>query len=260
VSIEILDASGETVRTLRGAPGNPGVNRIYWNLRYDASERATLRTKPLQHSHFIMNEDGTRPAGDGGPVMPSAPPGQYTVKLTVGEEEFTQSLEVRKDPNSSGTLNEIEQQFAMQLELRDDQNQVVALINEAESVRVQLDDLRELISARDDADEINAMIEALDEKIIAVEMKFTDLRLNGGQDTIRRPRQLYAKIASLSGYISGHDFAPAEAHRTVHQMYQENLGTYETEMAEIRDVDIEALNRLLRERGIGPIIAVEEEG
>ena len=85
-----------------------------------------------------------------------------------------------------------------------------------------------------------------------------DLRLNGGQDNLRYGRQLYAKIASLSRYIAGHDFAPTEAHRTVHEMYRENLGTYQAQMAEIRDVDIEALNRLLRERGIGPIIAGEE--
>ena len=37
-------------------------------------------------------------------------------------------------------------------------------------------------------------------------------------------------------------------------MYRENLGTYEAQMGEIRDVDIDALNRLLIERGIGPII------
>jgi hypothetical protein len=207
-----------------------------------------------------MNEDGTRPPGDGGPVVPSAPPGQYTVKLTVGEQEFTQPLEVRKDPNSSGTLAEINEQFEMQLELREDQNMVADLINEAESVRVQLADLRDLISDRDDAEEINEMIDLLDEKIIAVEMKFTDLRLNGGQDTIRYPRQLYAKIASLSRYIGGHDFRPTEAHRTVHEMYRENLGTYEAQMGEIRDVDIDALNRLLIEKGIGPIITGEEEG
>ena len=260
VSLEILDANGDTVATVRGARANPGINRVYWGLRYDPSRRATLRTKPLQHSHFIMNEDGTRPTGDGGPVMPSAPPGQYTVKLTVGEQEFTQPLEVRKDPNSSGTLAEIEQQFEMQLDLRDDQNEVADLINEAESVRVQLADLRELVSDREDAGEINDMIDALDEKIIAVEMNFTDLRLNGGQDTIRYPRQLYAKIASLSRYIDGHDFRPTEAHRTVHEMYRENLGTYDAQMAEIREVDIEALNRLLREKGIGPIITAQEEG
>jgi photosystem II stability/assembly factor-like uncharacterized protein len=259
LSIEILDAEGETIRTLRNVPAEPGINRVYWDLRYESSKRARLRTKPLHHSHFVMDEDGTRPAVDGGPVVPTAPPGQYTVKLTVGEMELLQPLEVRKDPNSGGTLADIEAQFAMQLELRDDQNEVVEMIDEAESVRVQLGDLRELIAGREDAAEINEMIDALDEKIIDVEMNFMDLRLNGGQDNLRYGRQLYAKIASLSYYISGHDFRPTEAHRTVHEMYRENLGTYEAQMSEIRDVDIAALNQLLIEKGLGPVITGQEE-
>jgi hypothetical protein len=205
-----------------------------------------------------MDEDGTRPAVDGGPVVPMAPPGQYTVKLTVGDVELLQPLEVRKDPNSAGTLGDIEEQFAMQLALRDDQNKVVEMLDEAESVRVQLDELRGLIAGREDADEINEMIEALDDKIIDVEMNFMDLRLNGGQDNLRYGRQLYAKIASLSYYISGHDFRPTEAHRTVHEMYRENLGTYEAQMSQIRDVDIAALNQLLIDKGLGPIITGRE--
>ena len=45
-------------------------------------------------------------------------------------------------------------------------------------------------------------------------------------------------MASLSGYISGHDFAPADAHRAVHEMYKENLGTYMQQMTEIREGDL----------------------
>jgi hypothetical protein len=75
---------------------------------------------------------------------------------------------------------------------------------------------------------------------------------------LRYGRQLYAKIASLSYYISGHDFRPTEAHRTVHEMYRENLGTYEAQMSQIRDVDIAALNQLLIDKGLGPIITGRE--
>lgn len=260
VRIEILDANGEVVNTIRNAPNAAGINRVHWGLRYDSSRRARLRTKPIGHSHFVMDEDGTRPAVDGGPVVPMAPPGQYTVKLTVGEQELSQPLEVRKDPSSAGTLADIEQQLEMQLALRDDQNALVDMIDEAESVRVQLADLRALVAGRDDAAEIYEAIDALDEKIIAVEMNFMDLRLNGGQDNLRYPRQLYAKIASLARYISGHDFAPTEAHRTVHEMYREKLGTYEAQLGEIRESDVAALNRMLQEKGLGPIITGKEGG
>ena len=146
----------------------------------------------------------------------------------------------------------------MMLELRDNQNDVAGLINEAESVRAQLYDLRILLGDRDDYREINEQISTIDEKIIDIEMSLTDLRLVGGQDILRYPRQLYAKIASLSGYISGHDFAPTEAHRAVHEMYRESLGTYLQQMAEIREGDIGAFNRMLQEKDIGTVVTGSE--
>jgi len=146
----------------------------------------------------------------------------------------------------------------MMIELRDNQNDIAGMINEAELVRSQLYNLRTLLRDRDDFDEINDQITALDEKIIDIEMNLTDLRLVGGQDTLRYPRQLYAKVASLSGYISGHDFAPADAHRAVHEMYKENLGTYMAQTREIREGDLAAFNRMLREKGIGTVITGTE--
>ncbi len=159
-----------------------------------------------------------------------------------------------------GSAAAINEQLQMMLELRDNQNDIAGMLNAAERVRSQLYELRTLLGGRDDFGEINRQITALDEKIIDIEMNLTDLRLVGGQDTLRYPRQLYAKVASLSGYISGHDFAPADAHRAVHEMYKENLGTYMQQMTRIREGDLAAFNRMLREKGIGTVITGREGG
>ncbi len=261
VSIEILDASGETVATIRNAPARPGLNRAYWNTRYESSERAVMRTKPLDHPHVGLSEGGTRNPGDGRPVTPSAPPGTYTARLTVGDADpQEQPVTLLMDPNSRGSEAGAMEQFAMMLELRDNQNEVAGLINEAELVRSQLYALRSLLNSRDDFGEINEQIGAIDDKLIDIEMLLTDLRLVGGQDTLRYPRRLYAKIASLSGYISGHDFAPTEAHRAVHEMYKESLGTLVQRMGEIRETDLAAFNRMLRDKGVGTVITGKEGG
>ena len=259
VTIEILDADGEVVRTLRNQPARPGLNRAYWNMSYESSERAVMRTRPLDHPHVELNRNGTRNPGDGRAVTPTAPPGRYTVRLKINDEDPREhTVTLLKDPNSAGDRAQIAEQFDMMLELRDNQNDVAGLINEAESVRAQLYDLRILLGDRDDYREINEQISTIDEKIIDIEMSLTDLRLVGGQDTLRYPRQLYAKIASLSGYISGHDFAPTEAHRAVHEMYRESLGTYLQQMAEIREGDIGAFNRMLQEKDIGTVVTGSE--
>jgi hypothetical protein len=261
VRIEILDAAGEIVATIGNAPAEPGLNRAYWDLDYESSERAAMRTRSLDHPHVALSEGGTRNPGDGRPVTPSAPPGTYTVRLTVNDEApQEQPLTLLMDPHSQGSEAGARAQFEMMLELRDNQDDVAALINEAERVRAQLYDLRELLRARDDFAEIDRQIGALDEQLIDLEMQLTDLRLVGGQDTLRYPRQLYAKIASLSGYISGHDFAPTAAHRAVHEMYQESLGTLMQQMNEIREGELASFNRMLQDKGIGPVITGREGG
>jgi len=261
VRIEILDASGDVVATIRNAPARAGLNRAYWNMRYESSERAVMRTKPLDHPHVSLSEGGTRSPGDGRPVTPSAPPGTYTARLTVGDADpQEQPVTLLMDPNSRGSEAGAMEQFAMMLELRDNQNEVAGLINEAELVRSQLYALRPLLNGRDDFGDINEQIRSIDDKLIGLEMKLTDLRLVGGQDTLRYPRQLFAKVASLSGYISGHDFAPTEAHRAVHEMYKESLGTLVQQMAEIRESDLAAFNRMLRDKGIGTVVTSKEGG
>lgn len=261
VRIEVLDASGEVVSTIGNAPARPGVNRVYWNQRYASSERAVMRTRPLDHPHVSLSDNGTRNPGDGRPVTPTAPPGTYTVRLTVNDEEPQEApLTLLMDPGSAGSAAGAQAQFEMMLELRDNQNDVAGLINEAELVRAQLYQLRTLLRGRQDFGDINRQIESLDEELIALEMQLTDLRLVGGQDTLRYPRQLYAKIASLSGYISGHDYAPTEAHRAVHEQYKESLGTLLQEMTRVREGALAAFNRMLADKGIGTVITGADSG
>ena len=88
-------------------------------------------------------------------------------------------------------------------------------------------------------------------------MGLTDLRMSGGsagQDRLRWPRQLYAKITSLAGYVSGTDFPPTTQQLEVHERLKGLLHDAQTEMQTIRDEDIAALNSLLVAQGIGHIV------
>jgi hypothetical protein len=43
-------------------------------------------------------------------------------------------------------------------------------------------------------------------------------------------------------------------------MYKESLGTWLQQMAEIRETDVGAFNRMLRDKGIGPVVTGNEGG
>ena len=259
VSLEVVDRGGNVVKEL-SASGDAGINRVYWDLRHEASQTPRMRTKVSEHSHVEIGDDGWRPAGETGRVAPLAPPGQYIVRLTVGGREQTQTLTVLKDPNSAGTEADIAEQFAVVMELRDMADSVVDLIDEIESVRRQIDDLGHRLRDDDDAQEIVDAGEAIGKKLVDLEMNLTDVRMSGGmagQDRLRWPRRLYAKIASLAGYIGGSDFAPTTQQVEVYQRYRRSLGEYEARMAEIRGQDLAAFNALLRAKGVGGVITAE---
>ena len=256
--VEIVDGSGETIRTLSSRL-QPGLNRIQWDLREEASRSPKLRTQPLEHEHVEFNSNGFRGPTDGGRVRPLAPPGTYTVNVTVGEWRATTELEVLKDPNSEGSLAEIVQQVALQRQLREETNATVDLIDEIEWVRKSIDDIEDRVAAgardlsQEAADSLLAQGRALDDELIDLEMLLFDLRMTGGQDTLRWPRRLYAKLTSLSGYVSGSDRRPTDQADEIHVIYQEQLLNYQSRMEEIRAGSLAAFNRLLAAAGVAII-------
>ena len=85
VSIVISEAvTGESFRTLEGT-GEPGMNRVQWNLRGDPQEQEGGRG------------GGGGGRGRGGGQGPQAEPGVYRVTLTAGGEQRTTTVRVLED-------------------------------------------------------------------------------------------------------------------------------------------------------------------
>jgi photosystem II stability/assembly factor-like uncharacterized protein len=228
VSLEIVDEAGEIISRVR-ASSAPGFNRTQWGLRHFSSNRPTMRTPAVEQALAGgLGPDGTRSAGDGGTVSPTAIPGTYTVRLAVDGEVLEQPLTILPDPNTTGSMEGMRAQLEMSLELRDMADRVVAVIDALEVERARLLDMEEANGGLSAAD--RARYDALTE----LEMQLTDLRLTGGQDSLWWGRRLYAKITSLGGYISGTDFGPTDQAREVQMLYEELLRAAEAELARLR--------------------------
>jgi hypothetical protein len=255
VTLDILDADGSIVRNLDGSQ-DEGLHRTYWDLRYAPSETPKMRTKVVEHSHVPIGDDGWRSAGETGRVRPLAPPGQYTVRLRIDDQTYTQPLTVLKDPNSEASLADIRENTSVVLELRDDANATVDLIDEIESIRSQVYALNERIQTMEGTGPILEAGDSLDAKLVDLEMLLTDPRMSGGmagQDRLRWPRQLYAKLTSLAGYVGSSDFAPTVQQVEARDRLQGLLGDYLARMQDLRDNDLAELNRLLNQAGV-PVI------
>ncbi len=123
--------------------------------------------------------------------------------------------------------------------------------------------LSDRVSGIEGSDEIIAAATELDQKLIDLEMNLTDLRMSGGtagQDRLRWPRQLYAKITSLAGYIGGSDFVPTTQQLEVHERLQGLLQNAQDQMRALKEQDVTAFNDLVAEKGIPHVIAGAESG
>jgi photosystem II stability/assembly factor-like uncharacterized protein len=258
VSIQVEDDAGTVVRTLPVGGAGAGLNRVVWDFTYTASDRPPLRTPALEHRHVNLGGEEWRPQVDGGAVRPIAIPGRYRIRLRAGGEERTAWLTVLKDPSSRATTADAQARLDMQLELRTMTDSTSALIDRIEWARKSLQDLA--VRLRGDAAQRDVVQagEALHQALVDLEMRLFDLRLSGGtagQDTIRWPRQLFAKLTSLSGYVSGTDDRPTDQAREVRDLYRAWLDDVLSRWGDLARGDLARFNRMLAERGLPPVIS-----
>ncbi len=266
VRLSVLDAEGKVVRTWGAGskdsdgdsedlPAEAGVNRFWWDLTHQRSSAPKLRSKPDEHSHVEIGDRGWRPLREGRRVAPLAAPGMYTIKLEAGGQTLTRTLQVLKDPSSEGSPDDIRATTELTLDLRDMANQAVAIIDDIETYRWQLANLRQLAKGNDGAEEVGKAADALEEKLKSLEGEFFDLRLtNARQDTLRWPRRLYSKITILAGVVGQSDFAPTTQQREVHQLYKSQLERHRLELDRLRREEIDQFNRLAESKNLPKLV------
>jgi len=249
VTVTILGSKGEVVRTLTGTSA-AGLNRIYWDLRYEPTTEARMRTSPLYAPYLRVGPEG-RPAPGAGRLSILAPPGTYTVKLSADGRELTQPLTVRKDPHSEGTETDIQAQMKVLFELRGDLNAGASLLNQIELVRSQIAGVVELMQ--------NAAIRKaggeLDQKFIAVEANLVELRATGRGDGTRWGSRLLGKIAYLANGLASGDFRPTDQQLEVQKLQEERLKACQSQVEDLLKRDLNSFNEVLRKANAPIIVA-----
>ncbi len=267
VEISIADEKGEVIRKLKG-PGKAGINRVWWDLRYDPPKRPKLRTKPegnpwvwQEKRYRKYTQNGWMPLeswGIGsGLIGPLAVPGTYKVRLKSGEMVLTQNLIIKKDPNTEGSIDDIRAQVEKALEIRDNINMVVDAINQIEWIRKQLVDLKEILKSSNIGSSLVSETENLYQKASEVENRFFQKILaEGDLKSFRAPNKLYSQLAILAGDIANGsaDFPPTDQQIEVHEVLKKELAVALEELDSLVGDQIPKFNRLLAENGVYRII------
>ena len=276
IVITIADAAGTVVRTLKNetdedalegdgegrgggsfkVPKKAGMNRIWWDLQYEKTGEIKLWTRPVGRPHVGFSEKGWRrfPLGrfqEG----PRVEPGIYTVKLKVGDKEYTRPLTVKKDPNTAGTEADIHVQTGIMLEIHDTMKAVIAVLNRVELIRKQISDAALLLKGKAGAEPILKAGLELDAKLVDFEDFFFPVGITGSGDELRWPDKFFAKLGFLAGHVGESDFPPTSQQREVHEMFKKQLAEKTQTLRLLIENDVAALNKLIAEKGLPHILS-----
>ncbi len=248
VTLIIANESGEAIRTIKHK-GKPGINRIWWDFKEDPTTEIVMRTKPLYASWYELDDNRTRPSLVP-PLSLMATPGIYTVTLKSGDIEQKQSFELIKDPNSEGTIADIDLQKELLDKIRVDYEEMSQVVNEAEKLRRQLRDMMPMTSG-----DLMSEIKALDSLITQVENRIIQLKHTGkGQDPIRLPGMIMEKMDYLAMTIAIADFKPADQYVEVFDKLHAEWVEVKKKWEEVKTKEVASLTNTMKDNKVGGLI------
>ncbi|MBW1825797.1 MAG: glycosyl hydrolase [Deltaproteobacteria bacterium] len=258
-TFEILDNSGQIVRTVKTDPerkkcmdsnsdiGRPfrrakdirvgkGLNRWAWNLRRDGF-------RCIDNMRLFAGLQGAR-------VIP----GDYQVRVTVGEYSQTRSFKVVPDPREDIPAAQFAELDAHLTKTASILSSLITRLDRLRMARDQVVTLAGLTEGHAHHQDIKAGADAIVARIAEWEVKVTQPKHETVEDEINYPNMLDAQFMYLLQSSDRMD-APVSAGASARLVdLNAEWDVLVKEYESITKEDIAAFNRLLRKEGIGPVV------
>lgn len=250
IKMVIKDSDGSVLRTIEHQ-GKPGFNRVWWDFMEDPTTKIVMRTKPLYADWFEMDDDNTRPSLVR-PFAKMVPPGNYTVSLYQGDTKIQENtLEILKDPNSEGSLEDIGLQYELLTKIETNIEDLSKTINEIELVRRRFKDLEIVVSEKK---EVSKRLKEVSDQIVTLENKMVQIKYTGtGQDRIRLPYKLLGKFSYLTQAVGSVDFRPTNQDVEVFDTLDSSWEQVKQEWNAFKTKELKVFENYLDQQGIGTV-------
>lgn len=246
VVLEILDARGDVIRSFSSAsekaprvPKAQGANRFVWDMR--GAKAIPLDEAPANDRFEQMMEDA---------VAPRVVPGDYQVRLAVGETELTESFEIVPDPRLPVTADDMLRQYELKAQIRDDLSRVHEALNLLRKIRKQVEIWEERFKDREDQSAITGAVAAVKESLGELEGALTNLDANKPQPGTSKLKE---KLVALSVMIDESDDAPTQAAQELYAQLADQVESTQARLGQVVRDDIGQLNTLLSKSDV-PVI------
>ncbi|MEP6468061.1 MAG: hypothetical protein ABJB05_17245, partial [Parafilimonas sp.] len=254
VTVDILDAKDQLIRSYPppAVPGAPaggggggrgggggaappkleGINTTTWDLRF-----------PNAASFPGMILWG------GGVTGPTAPPGNYTVRITVDGKSTTQPLVVRRHPLHAATDADLQEQFALAMQLRDK-------VSEANNAVIRIRDIKQRVMAAAGTSTdvaLKAAADRLTSNLGAVEESIYQVRNQSGQDPLNFPIKINNRLASLFEIVASGDQKPIASAVPIFKDLTAELKVQTDRLQQVLATDLAAYNVEAKRVGVAVV-------
>jgi hypothetical protein len=183
----------------------------------------------------------------------AAAPGEYTVRMTIGDDVQEQPFRIRVDPrlggDTPGNLREYAEMDALSRSLFAAADAMGTGVSDLRLVKKQLALISELdqdAAVTEKAAELDATIDAWIDVILQKELQTF-------QHVYQHEGRLLLKFKDLLGRMHGSDIPLTDGFRDVTRDYLENWVVHENELARIKNEDIATFNSVARSAGVAEL-------
>jgi photosystem II stability/assembly factor-like uncharacterized protein len=241
VSIAFLDANGKELRSFSSRAKDKkdrlkvkqGENTFTWNMRL-----------PDARSFEGMILWWARLSG------PRVVPGEYTVRLTVGQDTLSQPFLVLQDPRSAASPEDLRAQFDHHAAIADKISEAHDALADIRDVKRQLEDLRQRLDNTVEGQSAILEFESrIDSTLAVVEKKLYQTQNRSGQDPLNYPIRLTNKLAHLLSLIS-QDYPPTQQALDVQRELTAQIDEWLAVWYDARTKALPALNKMIRDAAV----------
>ncbi|MCH8205433.1 MAG: exo-alpha-sialidase, partial [Chloroflexi bacterium] len=234
VTLRVVDSAGREAASFSskddGLRAKAGMSRSVWNMHYPDAE-------PMPGGEPDRKKS-TLPQ-----TAPLAPPGTYRVELTVDGETHTQSFDLLKDPRSSVTQEELEEQFELLVRVRDKLSETRRAVGQARRLHEQVEEWERRVEGES---KVSEAAKAIKEKLSAINQDLAQDTRQGKISSMALAR-LNEKLVELPAVVSSTDARPTRACYDVFEDLSARVDAQLDRLREVIDTDIRSFAEMLRE-------------
>lgn len=243
VELSFYEADGDLIRTFstkdkkNKLKAEAGFNRFVWNMRYENAK---------DFDGMIL--------WWGQLTGPQAVPGDYYVKLKIGEEYQKQDFSILKDPRIEASAEDLQAQFDHLMAIRDKLTETHEAIIDIRAARAQIMNLKKRIDGQEGMEALIEEIGAMDSSMTVVEKALYQTKNRSRQDPLNFPIRLNNKLAHLGSLSSVGDNPPTAQALAFFEEVTTAIDEQLDQWYAIRDKEIPAFNKMVREAEIDAIM------